>query len=212
MGRAFKLGLTGGIGSGKSTVAALLAQLGAVVMDADAISRALTAPGGAAIDPIRRSFGDTFISANGALDRDRMRTRVYAQADARQRLEAIIHPLVQQEIWRQGATAEAAGAPCLVFDVPLLVESKSWQQRVDKILVVDCSAETQISRVQARSGLSRAAIEAIMATQASRAQRQAVADCVILNDGITLEVLGEQVRRLAPGFGLSSPHQNAPGT
>ncbi len=212
MGRAFKLGLTGGIGSGKSTVAALLAQLGAVVLDADAISRALTAPGGAAIDPIRHSFGDAFISPSGALDRDLMRTRVYAEPAARQRLEAIIHPLVQQDIWRQAGTAEAAGAPCLVFDVPLLVESKSWQQRVDKILVIDCSPETQISRVQARSGLSRVAVEAIMATQASRAQRLAVADHVILNDGISLAILDEQVRQLAPAFGLSLPHPTAPGT
>ena len=187
-------------------------QLGAVVLDADAITRALTAPGGAAIDPIRHSFGDAFISPSGALDRDLMRTRVYAEPAARQRLEAIIHPLVQQDIWRQAGTAEAAGAPCLVFDVPLLVESKSWQQRVDKILVIDCSPETQISRVQARSGLSRVAVEAIMATQASRAQRLAVADHVILNDGISLEILDEQVRQLAPAFGLSLPHPTAPGT
>jgi dephospho-CoA kinase len=209
VGRAFKLGLTGGIGSGKSTVAALLAQLGAVVLDADAISRAVTAPGGAAIDPIRHSFGEAFIGPDGALDRDLMRARVYTEPTARQRLEAIIHPLVQQEIWRQAETAEAAGAHCLVFDVPLLVESKSWQQRVDKILVIDCSPETQINRVQARSGLDRAGVEAIMASQASRAQRQAVADQVILNDGISLEVLGEQVRQLAPGFGLSLPHPTA---
>ena len=147
-----------------------------------------------------------------SIDRDLMRTRVYAEPAARQRLEAIIHPLVQQDIWRQAGTAEAAGAPCLVFDVPLLVESKSWQQRVDKILVIDCSPETQISRVQARSGLSRVAVEAIMATQASRAQRLAVADHVILNDGISLEILEEQVRQLAPAFGLSLPHPTAPGT
>ncbi|MBP9907651.1 MAG: dephospho-CoA kinase [Rhodoferax sp.] len=202
MSRAFKLGLTGGIGSGKSTVAALLANLGAKVLDADAISRTVTAPGGLAIEPVRQGFGQEFIASDGAMDRGRMRALVYEDPDARRRLEAIIHPLVQQEIWRLASESEAAGVPCLVFDVPLLVESAFWRQRVDKVLVIDCSAETQISRVQTRSGLSRPAIEAIIAAQASRSERLAIADAVILNDGITFEALDARVRALAPGFGL----------
>lgn len=205
MTAAFKLGLTGGIGSGKSTVAAALAKLGATVMDADAISRSLTAPGGQAIAAIRLAFGDDFIAPDGALDRQRMRNLAYTDATARQRLEAIIHPLVQTEIWQQARDAEAAGSRCLVFDVPLLVESAHWRARVDKVLVVDCSHETQIARVMTRNNLARPAIEAIIAAQASRAQRLAVADLVILNEGISMEQLDAQVRLLAPGFGLSLP-------
>ena len=129
---AFKLGLTGGIGSGKSTVAAMLAELGAAVMDADAISRAVTAPGGAAIEAIRQAFGAAFITPEGALDRSRMRSLAYTDASARQRLEAIIHPLVNQEIWQQARRAEAAACPCLVFDVPLLIESTRWRGQVDQ--------------------------------------------------------------------------------
>ncbi len=202
MAPTFKLGLTGGIGSGKSTVAALLSKLGAKVLDADAISRMLTAPGGGAIEPLREGFGHEFITNDGALDRDRMRALVFEDPDARRRLEAIIHPLVQQDIWRVASALEAAGVPCLVFDVPLLVESAAWRQRVDKVLVIDCSPETQISRVLTRSGLSRPAIEAIIGAQASRPERLAIADEVILNDGITLEALDDKVRELAPGFGL----------
>ncbi len=209
MAAAFKLGLTGGIGSGKSTVAALLAGLGAAVMDADAISRNLTAPGGLAIEPIRQRFGDDFITPEGALDRQRMRSLAYADAAARTRLEAIIHPLVQAQIWQQAQLAEAAGSQCLVFDLPLLVESAHWRDKLDRVLVVDCSPATQITRVMARSALERPAIEAIIAAQASRAQRLAVADLVILNDGISLEQLAAQVRLLAAGFGLSLPtHQD----
>lgn len=202
---AFKLGLTGGIGSGKSTVAAMLADLGAAVMDADAISRALTAPGGEAIAAVRDAFGDTFITPEGAMDRERMRACAYADPTIRAKLESIIHPLVGQEIWLQADAAQAAGLHGLVFDVPLLVESAHWRARVDQILVVDCSPETQIARVQARSGLSRTAIEAIIAAQASRAQRLAVADHVILNDGISLKTLRQQVQALASSFGLSLP-------
>ncbi|MBK9443784.1 MAG: dephospho-CoA kinase [Comamonadaceae bacterium] len=207
---AFKLGLTGGIGSGKSTVAAMLAELGAAVMDADAISRQLTAPQGLAIDAIRQTFGVTLITPEGALDRNRMRHLVYADPTARERLEAIIHPLVHQEIWRQAQVAESAGHRCLVFDVPLLVESAHWRSRVDQVLVVDCSPETQIARVMARSGLARAEVEAILAAQASRAQRLAAADLVILNDGITLAELACQVHQFAPGFGLSLTHIKTP--
>jgi dephospho-CoA kinase len=207
---AFKLGLTGGIGSGKSTVAAMLAELGAAVLDADAISRQLTAPQGLAIDAIRQVFGDALITPEGALDRNCMRELVFADPDARARLEAIIHPLVHQEIWRQAHVAESGGHRCLVFDVPLLVESAHWRSSVDQVLVIDCSPETQIVRVMARSGLARAAVEAIMAAQASRALRLAAADLVILNDGISLEELACQVQKLAPGFGLSLTHIKTP--
>jgi dephospho-CoA kinase len=203
----FKLGLTGGIGSGKSTVAAMLAELGAAVLDADAISHQVTAPQGLAIDAIRQTFGESLITSEGALDRNRMRDLVYSDPAARARLEAIIHPLVHQEIWRQAQAAEATGHRCLVFDVPLLVESAHWRSRVDQVLVVDCPPETQIARAMARSALERPAIEAIMAAQASRAQRLKAADQVILNDGISLAELALRVQKLAPEFGLScDPH------
>lgn len=199
----FRLGLTGGIGSGKSTVAAMLAELGAVVLDTDAISRSLTAPHGLAIEPIRAAFGAEFITPAGALDRERMRALVFADPAARQRLEAIIHPLVGQETSRQASAAQASGAPCLVFDVPLLVESGHWRQKVDHVLVVDCLPETQITRVMARSALSRDAVLAIMAAQASRDVRLQAADVVIFNDIKRLDDLRREVYALAPTFGLS---------
>ncbi|GAB4213498.1 MAG: dephospho-CoA kinase [Rhodoferax sp.] len=200
-----RVGLTGGIGSGKSTVAARLAVLGATVMDADAISRACTAPGGAAIPAICQSFGPEFIDNNGALDRARMRERVFADPAARQRLEAIVHPLVQQQVAQQSAAAQAQGARLLLFDVPLLVESGHWRARLDRVLVVDCAVETQIARVIARSGLSAQAVHAIVSAQASREQRLSAADAVIHNDGIDLEELTHEVDALAESFGLSSP-------
>jgi len=199
-------GLTGGIGAGKSTVAAMLQSLGAAIIDADAISRALTAPGGAAIADIRQTFGDNFIDASGALDRTRMRELAYAHPDARQRLEAIIHPLVGKHTWQQAEHAQAAGYQHLVFDVPLLVESAHWRQRVHRVVVVDCSPEAQITRVMARSALSRSQVQDILAAQADRLHRLRAADAVICNDGITLEDLSGQVRSLAARFGLSSPH------
>lgn len=210
MARAWRLGLTGGIGSGKSTVAAMLADLGAAVIDADALARSVTAPGGLAIAEIREAFGADFITTAGALDRDRMRALAYTDNLARQRLEAIIHPLVSQETWRRASVAEASGHRCLVFDVPLLVESAHWRQKVDQVLVVDCRTETQITRVMTRSGLERLAVEAIIAAQASREQRLKAADAVIYNDGISLAVLKENVHALATGFGLSLTHHPDP--
>lgn len=203
MSQGFRLGLTGGIGSGKSTVAALLAQLGAAVLDADAISRTLTAPHGLAIAPVLHAFGTEFITPAGALDRERMRALVFADPGAKQRLEAIIHPLVGQETSRQALAARASGKHCLVFDVPLLVESGHWRQRLDQVLVVDCLPETQISRVMARSALSRDAVLAIMAAQANREVRLQAADAVLFNDTLTLDDLAREVRALAPAFGLS---------
>lgn len=199
---ALRIGLTGGIGSGKSTVAAMLAAAGAAVIDADAIARSVTATGGAAIEAITREFGPDFITAAGALDRDRMRGLAYADATARKRLEAIVHPLVGQETERQSAQALAGGSRCLVFDIPLLVEGGRWRQRLDQVLVVDCPEETQVARVMARSGLTREAVLAIIASQASRAQRLAAADVVIYNEGLSLDALKAEALAAARRFGL----------
>jgi len=199
---AARIGLTGGIGSGKSTVLAMLQALGAAAIDADAISRATTAAGGAAIDAIRARFGPEFVTADGALDRVRMRERAYAQPEARRELEQIIHPLVGEEVARQVDAALAAGARCIVFDIPLLVESGRWRRQVDRVLVVDCSPETQVARVMARSGLAADEVRAIIAAQAPRALRLAAADLVICNEGLTLEALRYEVEQAARSFGL----------
>ncbi|MCJ0765047.1 dephospho-CoA kinase [Variovorax terrae] len=202
MKAALKLGLTGGIGSGKSTVAGMLAELGAAVIDADAIARSVTAAGGGAIVPIAAEFGSHFITAQGAMDRDRMREQAYVDATARRRLEAIIHPLVGRETARQAEAALQAGHRCLVFDVPLLVESGRWRQQVDRVLVVDCEPETQIRRVMERSALARDAVERIIAAQAGRAQRLAAADAVICNEGLSFASLRTEVGQIAQYFGL----------
>jgi dephospho-CoA kinase len=199
---AAHIGLTGGIGSGKSTVLAMLQARGAAVIDADAISRATTAAGGAAIPAIAQRFGADFVTAVGALDRDRMREHAYAQPQARRELEAIIHPLVGEEIAQQVAQAEAAGARCIVYDIPLLVESGRWRQRVQRVLVVDCEPETQVARVVARSALQPDAVRAIIAAQAPRALRLAAADIVICNEGLSLEALRHEVEQAAQSFGL----------
>ncbi|MBU3737988.1 MAG: dephospho-CoA kinase [Rhodoferax sp.] len=197
-----RLGLTGGIGSGKSTVADMLTDLGATLIDADALSRASTAAGGSAIDAIARIFGADFITPDGALDRDRMRALAYADPQARQRLEAIVHPLVGQAVRERTAQALASGCRCVVYDVPLLVESGRWRQQVDRVLVIDCEEQEQVQRVMARNGLSRAEVERIIVAQASRAQRLAAADAVIVNHGIDRAGLRQQVRWLWHRFGL----------
>ncbi len=202
-GRTFGLGLTGGIGNGKSTVASFLADLGATVMDADAIARSITAAGGLAISQIRQAFGDEMITPEGALDRDQMRALAFSDPGARKRLEAIIHPLVGQETWRQADAAMAAGSRCLVFDVPLLVESAHWRARVDAVLVVDCTPPTQVARVMARSQLNEAAVQAIIAAQSPRLRRLQAADAVIFNDGLSVQALRAEVDTLAARFGLS---------
>ena len=197
-----RIGLTGGIGSGKSTVAGVLAGLGAAVVDADAIARQVTAPGGTAVTEIAKEFGDLFISADGAMDRDRMRQLAFSDPAARRRLEAIVHPLVSQETARQFEQAVRSGSTCVVFDVPLLVESGRWRQQLDRVLVVDCSEATQVARVVARNGWSPEAVLKVMAGQASRGQRLAAADLCIYNDGLSLEALHRMVRQLSSGFGL----------
>ena len=199
---ATRIGLTGGIGSGKSTVLAMLQALGAAAIDADAISRATTASGGAAIAAIARQFGPEFIAVDGALDRARMREQAYAQPDARRALEQIIHPLVGEEIERQVQAALAAGTRSIVFDIPLLVESTRWRPQLDRVLVVDCSPETQVARVVARSGLAPEEVRTIIAAQAPRALRLAAADVVICNEGLSLDALRHEVQQAAQSFGL----------
>ena len=191
--RPLRIGLTGGIGSGKSTVGSLLAALGAALIDTDAIARQLTEPGGAAIETIRAGFGETFIDVGGALARPAMRALAFSDPSARRRLEAILHPLIGAETERRAA---AVTAEVIVFDVPLLVESKRWRDRVDRVLVVDCSEATQIDRVAARPGWTREMAQAVIAQQATRAARRACADAVIFNDGISLPTLSEEVRTL----------------
>jgi dephospho-CoA kinase len=199
---AMRVGLTGGIGSGKSTVLGMLADLGAAAIDADAISRSTTATGGAAIAAIAARFGPGFITAQGALDRGRMREQAYADPQARKHLEQIIHPLVVQESARQVQAALAAGVRCIVFDIPLLVETGRWRAQVDRVLVVDCSPQTQLDRVVARSGHTPEEVRSIMAAQASRGERLAAADIVICNEGLTLGQLRDNVLQAARRLGL----------
>ena len=198
--RGLRLGLTGGIGSGKSSVARRLAAHGALVVDTDALAHALTAPGGDAIPAIAAAFGDDMIGPDGAMDRARMRALVFAEPGQRLRLEAILHPMIA-DATRAQASRAGAGQP-VVFDVPLLAESGTWRARVDRVLVVDCSTATQVERVVARSGWTPEAVQRVIAQQATRAQRRAIADAVIVNDGITLEQLDGEVDALCAAWNL----------
>lgn len=195
-----RLGLTGGIGSGKSTVAKLFAKLGAFVIDADAVSQSLTAPQGAAIAAIKLEFGNAMISANGSLDRQRMRDLVFKDLGAKKRLESIIHPLVQLEMHRQDKSAIDSGAALIVYDIPLLVESNKWRPVLDHVLVIDCLEQTQINRVTLRNSLKKEDVEKIIANQSNRKIRNRAADILIFNDSITTEQLSEQVTQVAQHF------------
>jgi dephospho-CoA kinase len=187
----FKLGLTGGIGSGKTHVANLLASWGATVVDTDLIAHQLTAPGGAAIQAIRECFGPGLIDAQGALDRGQMRELVFADPQRRIELEGILHPLIGEEVIRQ---AQSATGMYAVFVVPLLVESGRWRDRIDRLCVVDCEPETQIARVRARSGIPVETIRRIMAAQATRNERLAAADDIVANmESTSLADLEKQV-------------------
>ena len=201
-----RIGLTGGIGSGKSTVASMLQQMGAAVLDADAISRQLTAVGGAAIPAITLQLGPDVIAADGAMNRDAVRALAFRDPDIRHQLEKIIHPLVRQETARQEAQALAAGVRCLIFDIPLLVESPQRRHSLDRVMVVDCREATQIERVLAREatrpGWTQVTVEQVLAAQASRTQRLSAADICVYNDGVSLAELTQILRRLAAGFGL----------
>lgn len=202
MRRSPVIGLTGGIGSGKSYAAELFRARGAAIVDTDVIARDLTAPGGAAMAAIRAAFGESVIDAQGALDRAAMRELAFADPAQRKRLEAILHPLIRAE---SAAQVAAADASYTLLAVPLLVESGTYRDRVDRVLVVDCSEQTQIDRVVARSGLTPQAVRAIMAAQATRAERLAAADDVIDNDGDVdglrrkVATLDAAYRRLAEG-------------
>ena len=188
----FVVGLTGGIGSGKSAVAEEFARLGATVVDTDAIAHELTAAGGAAIEGIRRLFGDACIDASGAMDRSKVRELVFEDAGARKRLERLLHPMIREESTRRIA---AATGPYIVHVVPLLVESDDYRSRVDRVLVVDCPEQIQLARVSARSGLTEEEVRRIIAAQIPRTQRLAAADDVIDNSG-SLDDLHRQVQAL----------------
>lgn len=196
MTSTLRIGLTGGIGSGKSTVSHMLSQRGAFIIDADAISRSLTATGGRAIEPITQAFGADYIDAQGALDREKMRQLIFQTPTARHTLESIIHPLVAQITAEQTQLALSQNAHAIVFDVPLLVESGRWRQQVDKVLVIDCTVPTQIQRVIQRSQLSEPEVQRIIANQASREQRRQAADWVIFNENLTLDELNSKVLNL----------------
>lgn len=189
---AFSVGLTGGIGSGKTTVAEMFAARGAAMVDTDRIAHELTAPGGSAIAAIQAQFGSEFIAGTGALDRARMREAAFSDPAAKNRLEAILHPLIRDQCERE---AQQARGDYLLLVVPLLVESGTWLKRVSRVLVVDCPEQQQLARVMQRNGLSESQVRAIMANQASREQRLAAADDILLNDG-NLAALAPQVDRL----------------
>ena len=193
MSHSLRIGLTGGIGSGKSTVAEFFQRLGAGLIDADAQSRALTARGGAALPALRAAFGPDIFQADGSLDRQRMRTLVFGDAEAKSRLEAILHPMIAAE--NERLERSFAGRP-LVFDIPLLAESARWRQRVDRVVVVDCSASVQMARVLARSNWSREEVERVIAQQASREVRRACADAIIDNEHDGVGELEAQVKQL----------------
>jgi len=185
-----RIGLTGGIGSGKSTVAAILVEHGATLVDTDAIARQLTLPGGAAMPAVAAVFGTSAIGADGGLDRAAMRALVFNDASAKQRLEAILHPMIGAEAARQAQAASGS----VVFDVPLLAESAHWRDRVDRVLVVDCREATQLSRVMQRPGWTEQTASAVIVQQASRAARRRCADAVIYNDSLSLHDLALDVR------------------
>ena len=202
----FRLGLTGGIGSGKSTAAQMLTTHGGALVDADAISRQLTAPNGAAMAQIMAQFGTGVVTPEGAMNRDAMRQRVFANADVRQQLERIIHPLVSLESDRLAILAAAQNRPFVIFDVPLLIESNRWRQELDKILVIDCEEATQINRVLSRDASSaswtRSSVENVVTQQATRQQRRATADWVIYNEEQTLAELALQISQIAQRIAL----------
>lgn len=189
------IGLTGGIGSGKTAVSDLLGKLGAGVIDTDLISHQITAPGGKAIPLITKEFGADFIDPQGALDRPKMRALVFADSNARQALEKITHPLIQQETAKQAFELAKSGVPYLVFVVPLLIESGSWVNLIDYLIVVDCPEETQIQRVMHRSNMTRLDVENILKAQTSRKVRLAAANAVIENQG-SLDELKSEVLKL----------------
>lgn len=203
--RPFVVGLTGGIGSGKSMAAEEFRRLGATVVDTDAIARELTEAGGAAVPHVKSLFGEAFVAADGAMDRKAMRQRVFSDPGAKQALESLLHPMIRDEAERRIA---AAPGHYVVYVVPLLIESGDYRQRVDRVLVIDCPEALQVERVRSRSGLSEAEVRAIMAHQVSREQRRAAADDVIDNSA-TPEALRRQVAALHARYVRMSTPANA---
>lgn len=196
---AFKrIGLTGGIASGKSTVGRLLSDRGFALIDADAVSRKITAPGGAALPDIRKTFGEAFIAADGGMDRDKMRTLVFGQPSAKAKLQSLLHPLIRKAMRDTEAHIKAEGKPLVIWDVPLLVESLSGRDQWDGVIVVDCSEERQVARVMARNGWTAQEAQAVMASQASRQERLAAATWVINNDTDDMAPLIQQVQAWNP--------------
>jgi dephospho-CoA kinase len=187
------IGLTGGIGSGKSTVASFWVACGAVLVDTDAISRQLTTRGGAALPALAAAFGDDILAPDGALNRDRMRSLVFADVQQRLRLESILHPMISAQAQAQ---AHAAGSRPVVFDVPLLSENSHWRQRVARVLVVDCSYPTQVERVMRRNDWPADTVQKIIAQQVSRERRRRIADAVIFNENLDLDALRHEVQQL----------------
>ena len=197
MALSFKrIGLTGGIGSGKSTLGQMLQDRGYPLINADEISHALTAPHGAAIEPLRASFGSEFIAADGALDRARMRQLVFNEAAAKQRLQAVLHPLILAGIQNAEAAIKDKGNSLVVIDIPLLVESAHWRAVLQQVIVVDCEEEIQVARVMQRNKLSAAEVRQIMANQVSRARRLAAADIVVFNNTDRLADLHQQAQAI----------------
>ncbi len=189
---SFSVGLTGGIGCGKTTVADMFGALGASIVDTDQIAHALTAPQGAAMPALLAEFGAGFATPEGALDRAKMRQLVFTDQGARARLEGILHPRIREAT---AAAAAIASGPYVIFVVPLLIESGTWAERVARVLAIDCPEAMQVARVMARNGLSEEQVRAIMAAQVTRAQRLAAADDVVVNDD-GLDALRPQVERL----------------
>ncbi|MDM0106504.1 dephospho-CoA kinase [Variovorax sp. J22R24] len=189
-----RIGLTGGIGSGKSTVASMLVSLGAKLVDTDAIARSVAEPRGAAMPALEAEFGQSILAEDGGMDRARMRSLVFADIQAKKRLESILHPLIGAECERQAAAA--ASGQAIVFDVPLLVESGRWRAIVDRVLVIDATEETQLRRVLTRSGWASEAVRAVIAQQAERAHRRAAADAVIFNENLAMPELASEVQDL----------------
>lgn len=204
--RPFIVGLTGGIGSGKSTVGQMFAERGIIIVDTDAIAHEISAPGGQAIDALRDAFGPDAIAPDGSMDRNWMRQRVFDSPAERTRLEGILHPLIRQISTDR---VMAAQSPYVIIDVPLLVESGNWSKRCNRVLVVDCLVQTQIDRVMARSQLSRERIESIIAAQATREQRLAAADDVIDNNGDLADAQAQAERLHAVYLDLASQHRQA---
>jgi dephospho-CoA kinase len=194
----FRVGLTGGIGSGKSTVASLFKECGVLVIDSDIISHQMTQSGGMAIAAIRTTFGDDYIDASGALNRALMRQLIFSDRAAKLHLEAILHPLIRAQIMVQVDNANTNSthtSPYLLLVIPLLFETLSYREFVQRTLVVDCAETTQIARTMQRSGLDEQAVRTIMASQITRVERLRLADEIIQNDG-SLDTLRQQVNQL----------------